>query len=286
MYKNLIVSLVVFTIIGFNQLRAENVFKPNPQVIESLRKEIIMQYRELIDGSPEKYRLLFKFQVREEVQKSYFSERHVEDMQIKVTVEETRRKNKDVYKVVSYSPSATKTIYSNKHDFTAVYSDLNRFDVRLEVFYMDSEILLKQVNKGQTGTGTMTIKPDYTILDERFAPLALAAFPFDTEKSFDFWLFYYGDYKLYQVSVKQVESEKIKVPLGEFETYKLLLSPKGIIYPLFSKNYLWYRKKSPHLLLRAEKNKAWYYKAVWELAYIGVERKEDLPDEVVTSIVE
>jgi hypothetical protein len=251
-------------------------------IIDNLKSALLYEYRNTIDGPNENYRLVFKFNVNQAHRDSYFSKQIKKVFQVKVTVEEAELENKRVYKTVFQSPGGRRIFIAHRNNLSAYYSKMDMKDFKIETFFLEKEIMLDITSEGKHGNANLKLDDDNVVYDSKFVPFALSAFPFESDDPFTFKLFFYGTFSLYDVEAEKVGTEKIKVPLGEYDTFKLKLSPQGF-YSLFSKNYLWYQKKSPHLLIKAEENVAWYLNAVWELSYIGFEKKEDLRNEMVAS---
>lgn len=131
-----------------------------------------------------------------------------------------------------------KKIFSNKGKLLKI--DTLYFDAKAGKIYFSSE------DKISKKTTRQTFKLEKDIIDKYAMGTALSSYPFAKKKDFTFH--YISDEpKVYSLTLHYKGKEKITVPAGTFECYKLEMTVDlgllGIVSAFVPKTYFWYRVK-------------------------------------------
>ncbi len=270
------VKVAAFLLLGFFLgspffAYAKPAFRPDPATFENIKSILL---KEQAIENPDKWRLFFVFRVKGEYRPKFFSSKQEYDTEVKVTVEESAYREKAVYKGVIDFPRFTRMFILQKNDLTPLYSiEKEKYtDYKFETFFSKEEIRLKTIDNG-----SLTVKSIQTIdmkeyYESRFLPFILAGFTFDSKGAQFFNLFRYSNSKHYQFEVRCLGAELLRVPAGEFNTYKLRIRPTGYLSG-FSQNFIWYRNSIAPYMVKGVKNIWWYLNETWELIKIGKEKK-------------
>lgn len=272
MVKKLFKFLPLLFLLYISPLYAQSIFKANPAILDNL-KSILLKEKEV--EQPDKWRLVFLFKVKGEYRPSLSSSKIKYDTEARVTLEELEYKDELVYKGVFCFQNHTKTFILRKSDLTPIYAHMasKKGTSHLEVFFSCQEVFFKKTVQENINQKVVKLKEIKHYYESELMPFVLVTFPFDLKGSQYFDMFYYDHYRFYRIEAQSQGVGQVKVPAGEFTTYKLKVSPTGLL-SLFSKNFVWYQKKQPHFIVKGVRNIWWYLNETWELIKVDAESKE------------
>lgn len=122
--------------------------------------------------------------------------------------------------------------------------------------YTQKKLIARQFEHGKLVMERSSPFPDGPVFSADVLVAIFQGYDFEKAKPFSFYV-YSSEGKLYNVTVRIIGKEKVSVPPGDFDCYKMELRPdlgllNFVITPFLPKTYLWFTVSKPHLWMKYE----------------------------------
>jgi len=140
---------------------------------------------------------------------------------------------------------------------TAYSSDSKELWRKNKIFdYSHKRLIAEHFNDSQLTKRKSIPLPSGSVFTSEILPLILRGYDFEAQKPYSFYIFSW-DAKLFKMQARRIDKEIVRTPAGEFECYKIEISPALGFVDIVSryiipKTYLWFTVKEPHFWVKYE----------------------------------